>query len=461
MKKLLFVVVIVFISGITHEASAVYSCGGVEDTCPCGANNPYPCCSNGGNCTWYAWHSACCEWDAALPGWGNANTWAQYANDNPNYEVLDYAVVGSIACRTLGTYGHVAFVTDVSGGNVTVSEENCCTTCAAGVRSWTYAESYFDAGYIVPAGGITPPACSIEINGTTVIIDDQTDCFEQHGTYWWDETTGNANHAYYTYATDDLAPDSWAIWRFNVITAGNYEVSVLVPASATELSQNSVFTVAHSGGETPVSVNQATNEDQWVILGEFWLNEGTTQYVKLTDNTGEAYALRRVLMFDAVGVAPVAVCANDCDVLDSVECNGDDGYRTCGDFDGDECLEWSTIKFCGTDETCADGTCVFNAQSCDDECVDDGAYTCETPTSHMRCGHWDGDPCLDYGGFEECTGTQICNEGVCVDSSDSTPDSPSDDGCNCKNTGKTGKNNNYPLFIILFGLIILGIKKRK
>ena len=91
-------------------AAAVPNCGGVTDNCPCNASNPYPCCSNGGNCTWWAWHKACCVWDVGLPGWGNANTWAYYANLNSSYEVLSNPVVNSIGCRASGEWGHVVWV---------------------------------------------------------------------------------------------------------------------------------------------------------------------------------------------------------------------------------------------------------------------------------------------------------------------------------------------------------------
>ena len=144
------VVALVLLSLLPAEAGAVYECGGQQDTCQCGASNPYPCCDNGGNCTWWAWHSACCNWSYGLPGWGNANTWAGNANAHPDFQVVGNPVVGSIAARNAGTYGHVAWVTDVNGGTIIVTEENCCTGCNWGMRSWTYNASYFDAGFIVP-----------------------------------------------------------------------------------------------------------------------------------------------------------------------------------------------------------------------------------------------------------------------------------------------------------------------
>lgn len=160
-RVVLFTVVLVG-SGLvqTQSAWAVYQCGGVQDTCKCGKNNPYPCCDNGSNCTWWAWHMACCNWGQGLPGWGNANTWGSYASQNGNFDVLSYPVVGAIATSTKGYYGHVAYVTGVGNGTITVSEMNCCGTCAWGTGTKTYQASYFNSGFVVPkGGGPTGPYC--------------------------------------------------------------------------------------------------------------------------------------------------------------------------------------------------------------------------------------------------------------------------------------------------------------
>ena len=136
----------------TSPAAAVSSCGGEVHQAECGGGNIYPCCDNGGNCTWWAWESVCRSWHVALVNWGNANTWAGHADVDPNYDVLSYPVVGSIATRDLGTYGHVAWVVGVNGNTVTVTEENCCGTCAPGMRQWSYQASYFNSGYVVRHG---------------------------------------------------------------------------------------------------------------------------------------------------------------------------------------------------------------------------------------------------------------------------------------------------------------------
>lgn len=134
-------------------ALAVYQCGDQKDDCPCGGNNPYPCCDNGGNCTWSAWHSACCNWKVALPGWGNANQWAGNARAHAAYDALPYPVTSSVACNASGTYGHVAWVTGIpSGTQVTVTEQNCWGNY--GTRSATYSTASFTGGFIVRTGTI-------------------------------------------------------------------------------------------------------------------------------------------------------------------------------------------------------------------------------------------------------------------------------------------------------------------
>ncbi len=134
-------------------ALAVYQCGDTKDDCPCAANNPYPCCDNGGNCTWYAWEAACCNWGKGLPGWGNANQWAGNARANASYQVLNYPVTNAVTCRDVGTYGHVAYSVGINGSStVTVHEQNCWGNY--GMDTHTFQASYFTGGYIVRSGQV-------------------------------------------------------------------------------------------------------------------------------------------------------------------------------------------------------------------------------------------------------------------------------------------------------------------
>lgn len=457
-----FFVIIIFHLSPAH---AVYECGGVQDTCPCGASNPYPCCDNGGNCTWYAWHSACCHWGIGLPGWGNANTWAQYASANANFEVLSYPVVGAIACRASGTYGHVAYVVGISGANITVEEQNCCVNCAPGVRTWTYAASFYDGGFIIPRGGVTPPECEVIIDGNPRMIDERTNCFERHGQYWWDVADGYNGHHFYTYATDDPAPDSWAVWRFNVTNPGDYEIAVHVPTSTLERTQNATYRVAVVGGESTHTVNQSAVSG-WVTLGRFYLGSGTSQFVRLDDNTGEPYALRRVLLYDAIAVTPVAACTDACTEGD-VQCEGTEGYRICTRPEGGACTSWGAVSFCGTDRTCIDGECVPNSQGCIDDCLAAGRF-CAGTHAFVECGQLDTDPCMDQSPVTNCPEGQACVGGICsdtssvdggVDTNDDAPSSPSTTatgGCSCRMPAPL---SHFPI-ALLFVLFVLLAKRR-
>ncbi len=141
------------------RAWAVYWCGGVADSCKCGADNPYPCCENGGgksgNCTWGAWHMACCNWGVGLPPpWQDAKKWAGNYAAHPDYEVLPYPVVNSIGCRVSSTYGHVAYVTGVGDGKVWVHEQGCCSGCWNGFQDSVDGAGYYDGGYIVRKGQV-------------------------------------------------------------------------------------------------------------------------------------------------------------------------------------------------------------------------------------------------------------------------------------------------------------------
>lgn len=130
-----------------RPAAAVYSCGGVKDTCDCNANNPYPCCSNGGNCTWWAWHSMCCSWAIGPGNWGNAKDWVAHARSDARFEVRSKPVAGSVAVKVSSSYGHVAWVKSVQGSNIEVTEMACWGWY--GLRTKVRPASDFDGGFIV------------------------------------------------------------------------------------------------------------------------------------------------------------------------------------------------------------------------------------------------------------------------------------------------------------------------
>jgi len=119
---------------------------------PCGAgDNRCPCCSNGGNCTWWAWHEACYGWGNALPFCPDAHNWDDYAAGS-GYPVGGNPCAGAVFCCesyarpcTGGEWGHVGWVTNVfADGSVDITEMGC--------RGW-----YGVRGNHLHAPAVSPP----------------------------------------------------------------------------------------------------------------------------------------------------------------------------------------------------------------------------------------------------------------------------------------------------------------
>lgn len=84
------------------------------------ASNPYKEISSfGPNCTWYAWKQAYEKAGVILPGWGNANTWLDYAK-KAGYETGVTPRPKSIAVWKWDQYGHVGYVEKVSNDKIYV-----------------------------------------------------------------------------------------------------------------------------------------------------------------------------------------------------------------------------------------------------------------------------------------------------------------------------------------------------
>src|SRR3989344_4954163 len=67
-------------------------------------------------------------------------------------------------------------------------------------------------------------------------------------------------------------------------------------------------------------------------------------------------------------------CIDDCPSNGAKQCSGA-GYQTCGNYDSDSCLEFSSVTSCSSGETCVAGACVSNTYVCTDS---DGGKTYST-----------------------------------------------------------------------------------
>ncbi|MBU3964322.1 hypothetical protein KJ562_01140, partial [Patescibacteria group bacterium] len=67
-------------------------------------------------------------------------------------------------------------------------------------------------------------------------------------------------------------------------------------------------------------------------------------------------------------------CTDECSYYGQKTCASNTSYKTCGNYDCDTCLEWSSITSCGAGKVCQNGNCVVectthNYKSCNDNDV--------------------------------------------------------------------------------------------
>lgn len=113
---------------------------------------------------------------------------------------------------------------------------------------------------------------------------------------------------------------------------------------------------------------------------------------------------------DGACVPEAATCDDVCDQPDVRVCANDgSGFQQCGQYDDDACLELSPVIRCGAAESCQGGDCVAG---CTSDCVADSAR-CTDGTS-QSCGNFDADACLEWGPPIACDGAEICDDGRCT-----------------------------------------------
>lgn len=116
--------------------------------------------------------------------------------------------------------------------------------------------------------------------------------------------------------------------------------------------------------------------------------------------------------FSCQGGLCVATCTNDCDPGDPQQCasNGD-AVQTCGNYDADPCFEWGGDVTCPDGAVCTGGSCQI---ACTDECTTPNVAVCNAGnTGFSTCGQWDVDSCLEYTSETLCQPYEVCNSGAC------------------------------------------------
>jgi hypothetical protein len=144
-------------------------------------------------------------------------------------------------------------------------------------------------------GGTPPPSSG------AIIVDNSSAGFTRGGasSSWRTvSTVGHGGSMLWTYNNDQRRDNyNWARW-YPSLTAGRYEVFVFIPRNYATTRQ-AAYWISHRDGFTQRVVNQYSYSDQWVSLGTYTFQANNSDYVSLSDITGESY-LSRMIGFDAV-----------------------------------------------------------------------------------------------------------------------------------------------------------------
>ena len=137
-------------------------------------------------------------------------------------------------------------------------------------------------------------------------------------------------------------------------------------------------------------------------------------------------------------IEPPPECTNEC-ILGQSTCSDTSHRQICGQYDTDECLEWSAAQICSGStacgyETCPDdkrpvwrcenGGCLYlcnNDTSCSGEppppeCTNEcilGQSACSDTSHRQICGQYDTDGCLEWSAASTCQGNVACDYGNC------------------------------------------------
>lgn len=105
-----------------------------------------------------------------------------------------------------------------------------------------------------------------------------------------------------------------------------------------------------------------------------------------------------------------AQCQNECAQTGVATCQGTASYRACGQFDADNCLDLGATQNCASGTRCEGGTCV---NDCTDECGV-GAREC-SGVGFRTCGQFDADNCREWSTVTACAAGSECDTGNCVE----------------------------------------------
>ncbi len=141
-------------------------------------------------------------------------------------------------------------------------------------------------------------ALSLPAVGQTITIDNVDAEFSILAGTWNSGAYGQPYGADYNWALTSGAGEGWAEveWRPDLPLAGVYDVSIWY-VQGTNRAVDATFTVHHTGGDTPVAVNQQTFGETWYSLGTFDFDAGTAGSVSLHNVAGPSVVIADAIRF--------------------------------------------------------------------------------------------------------------------------------------------------------------------
>jgi len=188
-------------------------------------------------------------------------------------------------------------------------------------------------------------------------------------------------------------------------SGGSTNSSSYTPSSSTNSSS---YTPSYSTNSSSYTPSSSTNSSSYTPS----YSTNSSSYSSCTSAScySSYSSSKKTSITSTYAVYTPPACTNECSVNGQRVCVGN-GWKQCGNYDSDSCLEWSSITYCGSGQTCNNGQCI---NTCTDECSINGQRVC-VGNGWKQCGQYDSDSCLEWGQITQCGWNQTCNNGTCVD----------------------------------------------
>ena len=178
-------------------------------------------------------------------------------------------------------------------------------TAKAVVANAVNSLSGVSIGFYTINPGVRQPVLPIQLDmPASVIVDNQDAGFTETGT--WNESSAGDEYegsSYYTTGTG-----ATATWTPDLPVAGTYNVYAWWCYWSTR-DTNALYTVNYSGGSDSMRKNQQQTTGQWILLGQYYFDAGTSGSVTVTrdGSSTQSSTSADAVMFEQVGGATVNV----------------------------------------------------------------------------------------------------------------------------------------------------------